>query len=89
MPKTMIGIVDELRNGEAGWSGDAACVSADAAARGATEIERLRKGIQDYLDGNYEPKVGKIEKCPHGVYGYEVCENCIDKHFADLLRGNA
>lgn len=50
------------------------------------ENQRLRKGIQDYLDGDYEPKVKKMEKCPHGLYGYEACENCIDKHFADLLR---
>lgn len=49
------------------------------------ERDRLRKGIQDYLDGNYEPKVKKIEKCPRGVYGYESCENCIDAHFIKLL----
>jgi hypothetical protein len=49
------------------------------------EKERLRKGIQDYLDGDYEPKVGKNDKCPHGQYGYETCEACVDEHFTRLL----
>lgn len=49
------------------------------------EISRLRKGIQDYLDGDYEPKVKKIDKCPHGQYGYEACEECISEHFQRLL----
>ena len=51
----------------------------------AKEIERLRTGIQNYLDGDYEPKIKKIDKCHHGVYGYEACENCIDEHFSRLL----
>ena len=49
------------------------------------EVERLRNGIQNYLDGDYEPKVKKIDKCPHGQYGYEACEVCIENHFAALL----
>lgn len=53
--------------------------------KAANEIARLRKGIQDYLDGDYEPKVKKIDKCPHGRYGYEACEGCIDAWFAKLL----
>lgn len=51
------------------------------------EIERLRKGIQNYLDGDWEPKVAKMDKCPHGLYGYEDCVNCIDVHFQRLLAG--
>lgn len=53
------------------------------------EIARLRKGIQDYLDGDYEPKVKKIDKCPHGLYGYEACEECISEHFQRLLTPSA
>ena len=53
----------------------------------ASEIERLRKGIQDFLDGDYEPKVKKIEKCPHGQYGYESCEACIEQHFLRVISG--
>lgn len=55
------------------------------------EIERLRKGIQTYLDGDYgpprDPKLGKLGKCLHERYFYEGCENCIDEHFAALLNG--
>lgn len=50
------------------------------------EVLRLRKGIQDYLDGDFEPRiVGKIDKCPHGRYGYETCKGCIDAHFRSIL----
>jgi hypothetical protein len=49
------------------------------------ESTRLRKGIQDYLDGDYEPKVQKMERCPHGQYGYESCEGCIDEWFQKLI----
>jgi hypothetical protein len=49
------------------------------------EIERLRGGIQAFLDGDYEPKVKKIDKCPHGVYGYDACEACIEQHFVRVL----
>ena len=51
----------------------------------ADEIERLRKGIQDYLDGDYGRQQyfkTKHDKCPHGLFGWESCENCIDAHFA-------
>jgi hypothetical protein len=53
------------------------------------EIERLRAGIQAFLDGDYEPKVKKIDKCPHGVYGYDACEACIEQHFYRLLSPDA
>ena len=56
----------------------------------AQEIERLRKGIRDYLDGNYEsPRAGRVHgpqtKCRHGMFYWDACENCIDDHFARLL----
>jgi hypothetical protein len=44
----------------------------------------LRKGIQDYLNGNYDT-ARKNDKCKHGRYGFEGCENCIDEHFMKLL----
>lgn len=52
------------------------------------EIDRLRKGIQDYLDGNYGRSKhfkSKHDKCPHGLFSWEACENCIDEHFTALL----
>ena len=51
----------------------------------AVENMRLRAGIQAFLDGDWEPKVRKIEKCPHGQYGYESCEACIEIWFQRLL----
>jgi hypothetical protein len=51
-----------------------------------TEAEYLRKGIQDYLDGNYGSKgLRKMELCKHGSFGWEPCHNCIDEHFIKLL----
>src|SRR5687768_6225016 len=54
----------------------------------ADEIERLRAGIQDYLDGGCDrPGIArKVDKCPHGRFGWEACEGCIDEHFAKVLR---
>lgn len=54
------------------------------------EVERLRKGIQDFLDGNYDnPRSyraqGPQAKCPHGHYYYEDCNSCDSEHFAKLL----
>ena len=53
---------------------------------GADEIERLRKGIQDYLDGNFGPDLPtKHDTCPHKRFGWEDCGQCIDEHFTALL----
>ena len=54
-------------------------------------VHRLRKGIQDYLDGNYvSPRDGRKEgpqqKCPHGMFYWDSCENCIDEHFKRLMQ---
>jgi len=59
----------------------------------AAEIARLRKGIQDYLDGNYVgPRAGRKDgaqtRCPHGMFYWDACENCIDEHFAALLKND-
>lgn len=55
-----------------------------------SEVTRLRRGIQDYLDGNYDsPRSKRAEgartKCRHGRYYWEACDSCIDDHFAKLL----
>lgn len=51
------------------------------------EIERLRKGIQDYLAGNYPSRQrSKLDKCSHGSYRYESCEACTDDYFAGVLK---
>lgn len=50
------------------------------------EIERLRAGIQNFINGDYEPRIKKIEKCKHGLYGYEDCGSCASEHFEQLLK---
>jgi hypothetical protein len=60
------------------------------AGEAADEIERLRKGIQDFLDGNYpHPRSyraqGPQTTCPHGRYYYEDCNSCDSEHFQKLL----
>lgn len=50
------------------------------------EIGRLRKGIQDYLDGNDGPRrLEKTDECPHGKFQWERCDVCIDLYFHRLL----
>jgi len=43
-------IVERLRDADIGWSGDAACVSADTAEDAADEIERLRTALKPFAD---------------------------------------
>jgi hypothetical protein len=58
----------------------------DAIAAKNAEIARLRKGIQNYLDGNYGRHIPrKVDTCQHNKFGWEACENCIDEYFAKLL----
>jgi len=56
-------------------------------ADGADEIERLRKGIQDYLDGNYpHSRSYRPDACPHGLLWFNGdCDQCIEEHFRKLL----
>jgi hypothetical protein len=50
------------------------------------EIDRLRQGIQGYLDGDYGRRIPrKVDKCAHGLFGWESCENCIDAYFLALI----
>lgn len=53
----------------------------------AGEIRRLRQGIQDYLNGDYGRDYfnTKHDTCPHGLFSWNACENCIDAHFTKLL----
>lgn len=62
----------------------------DAFIAAEDERQKLRQGIQDYLDGNYEgPHSGRAKdpryKCRHDRPYWEACDSCIDEHFADLL----
>ncbi len=53
---------------------------------------RLRGGIQDYLDGDFgrdKHFKTKHDKCPHELFGWEACENCIDDYFKQLLQEQA
>jgi hypothetical protein len=59
----------------------------ESLAAAQAETAKLKKGIQDYLDGNYGRRVRKYDRCPHGQYGYEICEACIDEHFTEVLNG--
>lgn len=50
------------------------------------EIARLRKGIRDFLDGDYDnPRRYRPAKCLHGRYWYEGCDECDTAHFEKLL----
>lgn len=51
-------------------------------------LSQLRGGIQDYLDGDYgrdQYFKTKHDKCPHNLFSWEACENCIDEYFTKLL----
>lgn len=76
-------IVEKLRRAAApdGWC----FANQELLDEAAAEIELLRKGIRDYLNGDYEPRIRKTERCEHEVYGYEVCEACTDAYFTKLL----
>lgn len=51
--------------------------------------ERLRKGVRDYLDGNYDhPRAHRHEPtkgCKHGRFYYEDCCECDADYFSALL----
>jgi len=53
----------------------------------ADEIERLRKGIQDYIDGTKPDRdiVHKNDVCAHAKFSWEPCEQCIDEYFTKVL----
>jgi hypothetical protein len=52
----------------------------------ADEIERLRKGIEDYRAGNYEsPRSHRPRQCPHGLSYWQECDACNDAALAAIL----
>jgi hypothetical protein len=59
----------------------------DAIAEKNAEIGRLRKGIQDYLDGNYpHSRSYRPNACPHGLLWFNGdCDQCAEEHFTKLL----
>lgn len=46
------------------------------------EVERLREALKRISEGDVGRPL-KAEKCSHGQYGYEHCEEC----FSDFARG--
>lgn len=84
-------IEKEIMWAVSGTGEDFQCVDASFAREQQAKIERLRKGIQDYLDGNYDnarklrAEHGPQAKCSHGRFYYEECGECIDRHFSLLL----
>ncbi len=57
------------------------------AASAEAEVERLRKAIQDFLDGNYQhPRSYRPGKCPHDIWYFDECGSCNDEHFTNALK---
>ncbi len=53
-----------------------------------SEVERLRDGIQAYIDGDYGRSSlfrTKQDVCHHGRFAWESCEPCIDEYFSKLI----
>ena len=48
------------------------------------EVNRLRNGIQKYLDGDYPCPAS--HECPHNLYRWEECSQCDDMYFSALIK---
>jgi len=49
-------------------------------------LKIARKAMTDYLAGDYvSPRNFRPDKCEHGIFYFETCENCIDQHFVRAL----
>lgn len=58
------------------------------AEKAEAEVARLRKGIQDYFDGNYDfPRKYRPKSCPHGTLYFDDCSECDCNHFERVLKG--
>lgn len=56
----------------------------------ADEIERLRQGVQDMLDGNYpHPRTYRPKPCPHGAEYWHECPSCNDAALQAILTPEA
>jgi hypothetical protein len=61
-------------------------VASTELSKAQAEVARLRKGIQDFLDGNYKgSRSYRPGKCPHEVWYFNECEACNDEYFHSLL----
>jgi hypothetical protein len=81
----MSDILERLENYIPGENEDDVAIRITEAA---AEIRRLRQGIEDYLAGDYGRDKyfpTKHHKCPHNLFRWEGCENCIDDYFKALL----
>lgn len=58
----------------------------DENKRLTAENGRLRKGIQDMLDGNYpHPRSYRPGKCAHDVWYFDECPSCDEAHLQAIL----
>ena len=65
---------------------DSANTDADLLYKAAVENGILRKGIEDYIRGDYlHPRKYRPKNCPHGVYYWDECEQCNVEHFQKVL----
>ena len=53
----------------------------------SANLTALRQAMKDIADGNCRETL-KAEKCEHGRYGFEDCENCISEFAAKALGSN-
>ena len=47
-------------------------------------FERLRDAIRTYLNGDFRA-IRRRDTCAHFCFGFEICQSCIDEHFARAL----
>jgi hypothetical protein len=66
------------------WLGEACGSSYDAWCRASERVEYLETSINNYIDG-IEPHTAKLDKCSHGNYGFEGCEQCIEEYFDRVM----
>jgi len=49
------------------------------------EVERYRKAIKKWLDGDYpNPRAYRPQDCPHGTHYWESCENCETEYWQSV-----
>ena len=39
---------------------------------------QVRDALDSIVSGNYHKAVSKVKSCPHGIYSWDACENCMD-----------
>ena len=72
-------------------TGDALSAMLKENDRLRASVEGMRKGIQDFLDGNYDnPRkyrgnASASGQCPHARYYYEDCAHCDEAHLKAVL----